>query len=168
MLLFVRDIGTTKITKKKGTKMVFLRKIKKEDALRLQEFQYSNLSTEQVESLICDWNKNQFNGKYFEMFAIVLDEDIVGTISLYQHSSQVVSIGPDVFCEYRRKGFAKEAMICACQMAKEKGFKIVSQQIQVNNTASIALHSSLGFETNEFVYTNAKGNQVSIYLKSLV
>ena len=148
--------------------MILLRNLKKEDASELQEYVYSDLSTEQVEALICEWYKKQFNGKYFEMYAIVSDEKIVGTISLYQHSSEVISIGPEIFCEYRRKGFAKEAMICACQMAKEKGFKIVSQQIRTNNTASIALHSSLGFETNELVYTNAKGNQVSIYLKCLI
>ncbi|MBO4979005.1 MAG: GNAT family N-acetyltransferase [Clostridia bacterium] len=147
--------------------MIFLRNIKKEDASELREHGYSNLSTEQVEALICDWDKKQFNGKYFEMYAIVYNEKIVGTISLYQQSSEVVSIGPEVFCKYRRKGFAKEAMICACQMAKEKGFKIVSQQIQTNNAASIALHRSLGFETNELIFTNAKGNQVSIYLKCL-
>ena len=147
--------------------MILLRNFKKEDALELQEHGFPDLSTEQVEALICDWSKKQFDGKYFEMYAIVVDEKIVGTISLYQHSSKVVSIGPDVFCEYRRKGFAKEAMISACQIAKEKGFKIVSQQIRTNNTASIALHRSLGFETSEHVFTNAKGNQVSIYLKSL-
>ena len=147
--------------------MILLRNFKKEDASELQEYVYSDLSTEQVEALICEWNKKQFNGKYFEMYAIVSDEKIVGTISLYQHSSEVISIGPEIFCEYRRKGFAKEAMICACQMAKEKGFKIVSQQIRTNNAASIALHCSLGFETNELVFTNTKGNQVYIYLKCL-
>lgn len=147
--------------------MILLRNFKKEDASELQEYVYSDLSTEQVEALICDWYKKQFNGKYFEMYAIVSDEKIVGTISLYQHSSEVISIGPEIFCEYRRKGFAKEAMICACQMAKEKGFKIVLQQIRTNNAASIALHCSLGFETNELVFTNAKGNQVYIYLKCL-
>ncbi len=148
--------------------MILLRNFKKEDASELQEYGYSDFSTEQVEALICDWGKKQFNGKYFEMYAIVSDEKIVGTISLYQHSAEVVSIGPEVFFEYRRKGFAKEAMICACQMAKEKGFKIVSQQIRTNNAASIALHSTLGFETSEHVFTNAKGNQVSIYLKCLI
>ena len=148
--------------------MVLLRNCKEEDALELQEHGFPDLSTEQVEALICDWSKKQFDGKYFEMYAIVADEKIVGTISLYQHSSEVVSIGPEVFCEYRRKGFAKEAMISACQIAKEKGFKIVSQQIRTNNAASIALHRSLGFETNELIFTNAKGNQVSIYLKCLI
>lgn len=148
--------------------MVFLRNFKKEDASELQEYGYSDLSTEQVEALICDWNKKQFNGKYFEMYAIVSDERIVGAISLYQHSSEVVSIGPEVFCKYRRKGFAKAAMICACQIAKEKGFKIVLQQIRTDNAASIALHCSLGFETSELIFANAKGNQVSIYLKCLI
>ena len=148
--------------------MILLRNFKKEDTSKLQKYGYSDLTVEQVEALICDWSKKQVNGKYFEMFAIVSENKIVGTISLYQHSSEVVSIGPEIFCEYRRKGFAKEAMIIACQKAKEKGFKIVSQQIRTNNAASIALHSSLGFETNELVYTNAKGNQVSIYLKCLI
>lgn len=148
--------------------MILLKNLKIEDALELQKFGYSDLTIEQVEDLICEWNKKQVNGKYFEMFAIVSEDKIVGTISLFQHTSEVVSIGPEVFCEYRRKGFAKEAMICACQMAKEKGFKIVSQQIRTNNAASIALHCSIGFETNELVYTNAKGNQISIYLKCLI
>ena len=148
--------------------MIHLTNFKKEDASELQQYGYLDLSTAQVEALICDWNKKQFNGKYFEMFAIVSDEKIVGTVSLYQHSSEVVSIGPEIFYEYRKKGFAKEAMICACEIAKEKGFKIVSQQIRINNAASIALHRSLGFETNELVYINAKGNQVTIYLKCLL
>ena len=148
--------------------MILLRKLKKEDAPELQEYGYSDLSIEQIEALICNWDKKQVNGKYFEMFAIVFEDKIVGTISLFQHTSEVVSIGPEVFGKYRRKGFAKEAMICACQIAKEKGYKIVSQQIRTNNAASIALHCSLGFETNELVYTNAKGNQVSIYLKCLI
>ena len=118
--------------------MILLRNLKIEDALELQKIEYSDLTIEQVEALICEWNKKRVNGKYFEMFAIVSEDKIVGTISLFQHTSEIVSIGPEVFCEYRRNGFAKEAMICACQMAKEKGFKIVSQQIRTNNTASIA------------------------------
>ena len=148
--------------------MIFLRNLKIEDASELQKYGYSGMSAEQVEALICDWGQKQFDGKYFEMFAIISDEKIVGTVSLYQHSLEVVSIGPEVFDEYRRKGFAKKAMMLACQMAKEKGFKIVSQQIRTDNAASIALHRSLGFETNGIVYTNSKGNQVSIYLKCLI
>ena len=147
--------------------MVILRNFIKEDALNLQKSRYPDLSIEQIENLICEWNQKQVNDKYFEMFAILFDENIVGTISLYEHSTEAVSIGPEIFESYRQKGFAKEAMIYACDIAKEKGYKIVSQQIRINNMASIALHSSLGFETNGLIYTNAKGNQVITYSKHL-
>lgn len=150
-----------------GNEMIYLRNFERNDALELQKCGYSDLSATSVETLIDNWNKKQFNGKYFEMFAIIADEKVVGTVSLYQHSSEVVSIGPEIFCEYRRKGFAKEAMICACQIAKEKGFITVSQQVRIDNVASIALHSSLGFETNGVVFANSRGNQVLIYSKSL-
>ena len=147
--------------------MITLKNFVKEDALILQK-KYLELSIEQIEKLICEWNQKRVNNKYFEMFAVLFGEDIVGTISLYQHSSEVISIGPEIFESYRKKGFAKEAMRLACNMAKEKGYKIVSQQIRTDNTASIALHSSLGFETNGLTYINAKGNQVAIYLKCII
>ena len=147
--------------------MVILRNFIKDDALNLQKSRYPDLSIEQIENLICEWNQKQVNDKYFEMFAILFDENIVGTISLYEHSTEAVSIGPEIFESYRRKGFAKEAMIYACDIAKEKGYKIVSQQIRMNNIASVALHSSLDFETDGLIYTNAKGNQVLTYSKHL-
>jgi len=147
--------------------MITLRNFVKEDALTLQK-SYSHLSVEQTENLICEWNQKRFNDRYFEMFAVLFSEDIVGNISLYQHSSEVISIGSEIFEPYRRRGFAKESLALACNIAKENGYKIVSQQILTTNAASIALHLSLGFETNGYVYTNAKGNQVSIYLKCLV
>lgn len=147
--------------------MITLRNFTKEDALDLQK-QHSDLSVKQIENMICEWNQKQFNHKYSEMFAILFDKNIVGMISLYQHSSEVISIGPEIFESYRKKGFAKEAMACACSIAKEKGYKIVSQQIRTNNAASIALHLSLGFETNGLTYTSAKGSQVAIYLKCLI
>ena len=50
---------------------------------------------------------------------------------------------------------------------KEKGYKLVSQQIRCNNIASLALHSSLGFETDGVTYINKKGNQVVTYTKRL-
>ena len=148
--------------------MIFLRNFEGEDASYLYERGYSGLSKEQIEALICDWSKKEYNGRYFEMLAVVSDGKIVGMVSLYQHSSDVISIGPEIFCGYRRKGFAKKALSLACQIAKEKGFEMVSQQIRIDNAASIALHRSLGFETNGKVFSNAKGNQVAIYLKSLI
>jgi RimJ/RimL family protein N-acetyltransferase len=147
--------------------MITLRRFAVEDAPYLQE-RYSSLSCEQIEKMICEWNSGKFDGKYFEMLAIISGGCIVGTISLYEHSSKVVSIGPEVFEPYRKNGYGKEAMLKACRIAADRGYKIVSQQIRTDNAASIALHLSLGFETSGAVYTNAKGNQVAIYLKSLL
>ena len=148
--------------------MITLRNFCKSDASNLKADGYSNLTVAETEDLISEWNKKSLNDRYFEMFAIISENDLIGTISLYRHSSEVISIGPEIFEKYRKKGFAKEAMLCACNIARKMGYKIVSQQIRTDNTASIALHSSLGFETNGLVYTNAKGNNVAIYLKSLV
>ncbi len=148
--------------------MVLLRNFIKDDALALQKVCYFDMSVKQIENLICKWNRKRVNNEYFEMFAILADKNMIGTISLYQHSPEVVSIGPEIFKPYRKKGFAKEAMVYACNIAKEKGYKIVSQQIRINNAASIALHSSLGFETSGLTYTNAKGNKVAIFLKCLL
>lgn len=148
--------------------MILLKNFTSADAQILHLYTYPDMSVEQIESIISEWNEKQYNGKYFEMFAIWHQETLVGSISLFQHSEKVISIGPEIFPSYQRKGYAKQAMRLVCVMAKEKGYKIVSQQIRVNNEPSIALHQSLGFETNDLIYTNAKGNQVSIYLKSLV
>ena len=66
------------------------------------------------------------------------------------------------------KGMDNPSLKLAMDIAKNKGYKIVLQQIRVNNVSSIALHDRLGFETDEYVYRNKKGNEVCIYLKSLV
>ena len=102
------------------------------------------------------------------MFAIVRDEEIVGRISLYQHSANVISCGPEIFEGYCRQGVAKEAMVLAMDIAKGKGYKVIMQQIRTDSVASIALHNSLGFETDGYVYKNKKGNEVLIYVKALI
>ena len=112
--------------------------------------------------------KKEYKEKYFEMFAIVKNEEMVGCISLYQHSENVISCGPEIFDAYQRQGVAKEAMSLTMDIAKSKGYKVVLQQIRADNVASIALHNSLGFETDGYIYRNKKGNEVLIYLKSLV
>ena len=147
---------------------MMIRNFQNTDAGAIRAIRYPHLSEREIQYLIAEWNQKQFNGRYFEMFAIISGEAIVGSISLYQQSTEVISIGPEIFEPYRREGYAKKAMAHACQLAKQKGYKIVSQQIRIDNDASIALHTSLGFETNGLIYTNAKGNQVAVFLKSLL
>ncbi len=126
-----------------------------------------NIPMEKTDSMIEEWNSGLFNGTYFEIFAVQNDEDdsVVGTVSLYEHSKSIISIGPEIFKEYRRRGFARVAMMEAMRIAKQKGYKIALQQIRTDNNASIKLHESLGFERDTYIYKNRKGNDVFIYLK---
>ena len=148
--------------------MIVLRNFRDSDASIFQEKHSQYLFVEEIRELFQKWNIKEYEGKYFEMFAIVKDEEIVGRISLYQHSENVISCGPEIFEGYCRLGFAKEAMMLAMDIAKSKGYKVVMQQIRADNVASIALHNSLGFETDGYVYRNKKGNEVVIYLKTLM
>ena len=147
--------------------MIVLRNFRDTDASIFQEKHSRHLSLEEIQELFRKWNLREYEGKYFEMFAIIKDEDIVGRISLYQHSENVISCGPEIFEGCCRQGFAKEAMGLAMEISKNKGYKVVMQQIRTDNRASIALHNSLDFETDGYVYRNKKGNEVLIYIKVL-
>ena len=148
--------------------MITLRAFTDHQVPLLREALDPHMDPAEVKALIAEWNTGKHNGRDFAMLGVWQGETLVGMISLYRHTSEAVSIGPEIFSPYRRRGYAKEAMTLAMELAHQKGYKIVSQQIRTDNTASIALHTALGFETSGAVYTNAKGNQVSIYLKSLI
>ena len=129
--------------------------------------QYYKMSVEDKEALLNESETELHDNKFYKMFAILNDEKCVGTISLYEHSASVISIGPEVFDEYRQYGYATEAMKNAMDIAQSKGYKIVCQQIRTNNTASMKLHVKLGFETDEYVYINKNNKPINIFLKSL-
>lgn len=152
----------------KGMNMVTLRSFKNADAKVLQQYKYTNMSIKEIQDMICDWNTLEFDGKYFEMFAVENNGELVGTISLYQKSDNVISIGPEIFPAFQRQGFGKEAMNLSLEVAKSRGYKIVVQQIQRNNIPSITMHKSLAFETDNYYYTNRKEKEVLIFLKPLL
>ena len=126
-----------------------------------------NMSPEDTDKLIAQSDSELFKDKFFKIYVIMIEEIVVGTISLYEHSANVVSIGPDIFEEYRLRGYATEAMKAIMDIAKTKGYKVVFQQIRKNNTASISLHTKLGFETDNCIFKNRNDNEVSIYLKPI-
>ena len=144
--------------------------------IRLRNFDFSDnelissrfrISLEESNSMIEKWNSGLFNGSFFVMFAVQNDDigSVVGTISLYEHSKSIISIGPEIFNDYRQRGFAKAAMTEAIKIAEHNNYKVVLQQIRTDNNASIRLHESLGFERDSYIYKNRKGNDVYIYLK---
>lgn len=147
--------------------MISLRNFTIHDVTEFQQKQSRNISLEEIKTLFAKWEEKEHAGKYFEMFAVIKDEEIVGIISLYQHSESVISCGPEIFECYRKQGIARSAMVLAMDIAKNKGYKLALQQIRVDNTASIALHNKLGFETDEYIYKNKNGNDVLIFIRLL-
>ena len=127
-----------------------------------------NLDLDGAKNLINEWNTRIFNGNYFEMFAIINNDTVVGMISMYEHSKSVISIGPEIFEEYRRQGFAKSAMEKVISIAQRKQYAIVLQHVRINNEASIKLHESLNFEKDNSIYKNKKGNDIYLYLKCIL
>ena len=147
--------------------MITLRHFTENDAELLQANQLYNKSKEEILSLINEWKTNSYNGKYFEMFAVVNDTTVIGSISLYEHSPSVASIGVEIFADQRRHGYAADAMRLLLTYAREKGYQIIQQQVRTDNLSSIRLHEKLGFETDGYVYVNQKGHGIILYLKAL-
>ncbi len=146
--------------------MIVLRNFDKADAEMIQKYGCMT-SIDEVETMIEQWNTKEFNGSYFEMFAIVDGDSVVGCISLWGKSKKIASIGPEVYEPYRKRGYGKAALEACMDIAMKKGYKIIVQQIRENNVASIALHKSLGFETDGYLFRNRHNNAVYIYMKTL-
>ena len=147
--------------------MVKLRNFTIDDVEVLRQEQHHNMSAEEIKGMICDWNKLIFKGKYFEMFAIVANDRIVGELSLYQLSDSVISIGLEVFLKFQRQGFGRQAATLALEICKSKGYRIVCNQVLSDNAPSIALNKSLGFETDLYRYKNQKDKEVFLFLKAI-
>jgi len=147
--------------------MITLRHFTENDAELLQANQLYGKSKEDILSLINEWKTNSYNGKHFEMLAVVNDTMVVGSISLHERSPSVASIGAEIFADQRRHGYATDAMRLLLTYAKEKGYKIIQQQVRTDNLPSRKLHEKLGFETDEYVYANRKGHDIVLYLKAL-
>ncbi len=147
---------------------VYLRQFEYDDAELLRVNQMPDVSIEEVRKIIESWKTKTFEGKYFEMFALTVNDAVVGSISLYGRADTIASIGAEVFPDERGKGYAAEGLKLVMEIAKEKGYQLAQDQVRTDNAASIALHEKLGFETDGYVYNNAKGNDVLIYSKCLI
>ena len=145
--------------------MITLQKISNQNAEAVSE--HTAMSKTDIDQMIKSSDAKIFNGRFFEMYVIMSEEKIVGLISLFEYSPSVVSIGPEIFAEYRKLGYATKAMQMAMDIAKSIGYKIVLQQVRADNVASIKLHTKLGFETDNMVFKNKKNNDVCFYLKSI-
>jgi len=146
--------------------MIAIRNFQEQDANILLQLKYQDKSFEEIKEIITLWNEKAYNGRYYEMFAVCDQDEIVGSVSLYQHSDYIISAGPEICVPYRKKGYGYEALMLVYDYAKGLGYKIASAQIRTDNVASIRLHEKLGFQ-RDCEMINQKGNSVYIYLKHL-
>ena len=147
--------------------MISIRPFGEQDVEVLHADYAPEMSVDEIFEMIHEWDSKTYNGKTFEMYAVISDQTVVGMISLYEHSKSVAGIGPRIFEKYRRCGYASKAMSLMESYAKEKGYRILQQQVSTSNIPSREMHSKLGYETNEYVYKNKKGGDVVLYLKAL-
>lgn len=146
--------------------MVYIRNFTEEDIPALQEERYADMTYSELKKLISDWNTKKYNGAYFEMFAICSDGIATGTVSLYQHTENTVSVGTEVFEKYRKKGLGTEGTRLCILKAKEQEYKYVSARLRTDNTASLSIVTKLGFsKTGQTV--NQKGYPVYNFILEL-
>ena len=147
--------------------MITIRSFTEGDSLSLKQLHYRDCDEDKIKSIIAEWGRKEYQGKYFEMFAVVDDESLVGQVSIYEHSKNIVSLGVEIYPEYRRNGFAHSSSGLVLDYAKNRGYKIAVSQVRIDNAASLALHRKLGFEIDHD-YVNKKGNKVFFLIMSLV
>lgn len=143
-----------------------LKPISNKDIEWLDKTEYKNLSTERRKMLIKDSEQCLCRGEFFRFFLIKVDGTVVGVINMQGHGKEVVSVAPEIFEEYRGKGFAYKSLSTAYVFAKEKGFKELTAGIREENLASQKLHLKLGFKYVED-YTSKNGNLLKKYSKQL-
>ena len=147
--------------------MIYLRNLGYNDVDELQKKVYKNKTVEEIKVMVDEMNAKLYNNKYVEMFGIFNESNMVGMISLQEHSNSVIGCGPEIFEEYRGKGYGYEAMNRVLEFGKKKGYRIARAQIRIDNKASVALHKKVGFETDYYEYVNARGNKVYLFLRAL-
>lgn len=147
--------------------MISLRRFTEQDASLIQQKQYTDMRISDIQELIAAWETNTCQGRHFEMYAIAVNDATVGSASLYEHTKSTVSIGIEVYPDERGKGYASEGMRLILNRARILGYRIVQDQVRADNESSIALHNSLGFETDGYLYKNAQGRDVLLYLLCL-
>lgn len=139
-----------------------LRKFTGSDAAALRQLLYPDMAPEQVTRMIGQWNEGTVDGKAFHMFAVLYEDELAGTVSLFQQGEDCASFGIEVTADHRRRGIATGAGELALREAARLGYRSVVSQVRQDNAASIALHRKLNFALKEET-VNRKGNPVFLY-----
>ena len=125
--------------------MILLRNFADDDAIEFQQKHNAKMSIDEVKILITKWQEKEFANKYFEMFAIIKDNEIVGMISLYQHSATVISCGPEIFERYRKQGIGQALVQGLVNHLQQNNVIALLLEVRVSNHPAISLYEKLGF-----------------------
>ena len=147
--------------------MTELRHFRPEDAEIVRRSLYPDADDAEAAGLIDEWNAGVWQGKPFEMLAVLSGGRIVGQASLLEHSPSVVSAGIEISAAERNRGLGTGALAALISLAKEKGYRIMLDQVRWDNRASIRLHEKLGFESDGCVYRNRQDREVILFIKPL-
>ncbi len=128
--------------------------------------EYSNLSMESRRLMVKDSEKGLCNGEFFRFYLIKNGTETIGVINMCGHGNDTISVAPEIFLEFRNKGFATKSLNIAYEIAKQIGFSKVIAGIRKENVASQNLHEKLGFLfVKDFTSKNEK--HMKLYCKNL-
>lgn len=128
---------------------------------------YQNTTAACLAPMLAASRAKYHEGRYYEVFGIRADGELVGLVSLFGQEDGTVCDGVDVFPAFRRRGYAYQALTQLMDVARERGFSVQTAQIRTDNAASIALHGKLGFVPGE-TWINRRGHEVRTWRKELV
>lgn len=127
---------------------------------------YQNTTAEALVPMHAASRVRLHEGRYYEPFAVRCDDCLVGVVSLLEQPDGTVCDGVDIFPPFRRRGYAFRALSLLTEVARQRGFAVQTAQIRTDNTASIALHTKLGFVPGE-PWFNRRGHEVRTWRKEL-
>lgn len=146
--------------------MIYLKPITIDNINDFKNTSYDMMTLAQKEEMITESIHKIHNNMYFEFLVVYKNDVVIGFMNLFAHSKHIISCGPTIKDEYKRKGFGFEAERLALKYAKDKGFTIAVGGVDSTNTASIKLHEKLGFEL-EREYLNKQGRTIRLYIKAI-
>lgn len=115
-----------------------------------------------VQPRIARWARANSGTKHM-FFAVFLGETVIGYIA-FNIRENGHEIGYCFHSAYHGKGYAKESLLALTQYMRELGIKRLTAGTALNNTPSVALLKSLGFELIETeevsFYKDADGNDI--------
>lgn len=127
---------------------------------------YENCTTKSLQPMLAASLSQRHEDRYYERFAVLANDCMVGEVSLFEHEDGTVCDGVAIFPPFRQCGLASLALMQLSDVARARGFTVQTAQVRTNNEASIALHAKLGFVPGE-PWLNRRGNEVRTWRKEL-